>query len=69
MKVITIYSAYNGELEGIVLSNVTTGDRIEEILGGLKEELPGEWDFEDLKQRLPDDCEFLYTSETERVFE
>ena len=69
MRVITIYNMDGGELEGIVLSNVTTGKEIEKILGDLKDELPGEWDFEDLKQRLPDDCEFLYTSEIERVFE
>lgn len=69
MKVITIYNMDDGELEGIVLSHATTGEEIEKILGDLKDELPGEWDFEDFKMRLPDDCEFLYTWETERIFD
>lgn len=69
MKVITIYNMDDGDLEGIVLSNVTTGEEIEKILGNLKDELPGEWDFEDLKMRLPADCMFMYAEDTEKVFE
>ena len=69
MRVITIYNMDDGDLEGIVLSNITTGEEIEKILGDLKDELPEEWDYEDFKMRLPDDCEFLYTWETERIFE
>lgn len=69
MRVITIYNMDDGDLEGIVLSNVTTGEEIEKILGDLKDELPGEWDFEDLMERLPMDCSFIYAEDTERVFE
>ena len=69
MRVITIYNMDGGELEGIVLSNVTTGKEIEKILGDLKDELPGEWDFEDLMERLPADCSFMYAEDTEKIFE
>ena len=69
MRVTTIFDSYDGELEGIVISNATTGQQIEEILGKLKEENPGEWDFEDFRMRLPDDCDFLYMSDTEKIFD
>ena len=69
MKIITIHDMDGGELEGIVLSNVTTGEEIKEILKDLKDELPGEWNFEDLMERLPADCIFMYADDTEKVFD
>ena len=69
MKIITIHDMDGGELEGIVLSNVTTGKEIKEILKDLKDELPGEWDFEDFMMRLPADCSFMYAEDTEKIFE
>lgn len=69
MRVTTILSTDDGELEGIVISNVTMGKEIEEILGKLKEEKPGEWDFEDFRMRLPHDCEFYYSWEAETIFD
>lgn len=69
MKCTVLLDKYDGDLNAVVISNSTTSQEIEKILGDLKYEKPGEWDYEDLKMRLPNDCEFYYSWETETIFD
>lgn len=68
MKCTVILDRDDGELNAVILSNATTSQEIEKILDDLKCEKPGEWDYEDFKMRLPHDCEFYYSWETEKIF-
>ena len=69
MKCTVILDHDEGELDAVIISNVTTSQKIENILGKLKQEKPGEWDYEDFRRALPDDCEFYYSWETETIFD
>lgn len=69
MKCTIILDHYDGELNAVILSNVTTSQEIEKVLNDLKHEKPGEWDYEDFKMRLPLDCEFYYSWEAETIFD
>lgn len=67
MKCHRILDSLDSDLEAIVISNVTTSQKLEKILNDLKHEKPGGWDYEDFKMRLPHDCEFYYPYETEII--
>lgn len=69
MKCNVILDSFDDELQAIIISNVTTSQEIEKILNDLKREKPEEWDYEDLRMRLPLDCEFYYSWEAETIFD
>ena len=68
MKCTVILDSLDGDLEAVIISNVTTSQEIEEILDDLKHAKPGGWDYEDFKMRLPLDCEFYHSWEAEAIF-
>ena len=69
MKCTVIVDRDEGLLNAVILSNVTTSQELENILGKIKQEKPGEWDYEDFIRELPGDCEFYYSWEAETIFD
>ena len=69
MKCTVILDHDEGELNAVIISNVTTSQEIENILDKLKQDKPSEWDYEDFRRALPDDCEFYYSWEAETIFD
>lgn len=45
------------DTDAVIITKTTTADEIQDIIDTVKTELEGEWQFDDIADRLPDDCE------------
>ena len=62
-----IYDMTEDKGAGIIQTKVTTAHQIQNIIDAVKNRLPGEYTWEDVEDKLPEDCKVYWLGENEIV--
>lgn len=57
MNVILLYDKWDGDVDGVFVTETSTSKDIQQIFDDVKNE-NDDWMFEDILDRLPNDCKF-----------
>ena len=55
-EMIFIYDEDFGEITGVIQTDITTAHQIQELIHYVKNQLPGEYTWDDIEAKLPADC-------------
>lgn len=67
LKVLFLKDFEEGTIDGVILAKKSTMEDIQEVIDNVKMEVEN-YDWTDIEQALPDDCELLWVNNGEVVY-